>query len=281
MLCWLFQPSVVNGMHCPCSSTNLLAYMSVVMHIVVLASLLYAIHLPISGCLHAGDRRAHSRPSTGCMDISGRFCAQPGSCFKGRRPCQVSSLPGTGPAGCARPRLASQSLNTLAHAGLLVCNSGLQMRWLPGSSRSPQQDTVLISDQMDCCGRDETLDAEHCKHLFARLLTSVLPLLKEHSYNGTDSEEDPVAASPLASSAKDCLQAVCNLLGPQAYIGIAAQLFLDCQSTGTEGVHLAEVTETPPYSFQLLPSLSTQFQKSLEDSPLDVKCMRCACWVLW
>ena len=77
--------------------------------------------------------------------------------------------------------------------------------------------------------------------MFVECLTSLLHLLGKPSYNGTDSEEDPVAASPLAASAKDCLQAVCNLLGPQAYIGIAAQLFLHGQGTGIDGVHLAEV----------------------------------------
>ena len=77
-------------------------------------------------------------------------------------------------------------------------------------------------------------------------LTRLIPLLGKPSYNGIDSEEDPGAASPLAASAKDCLQAVCNLLGPQAYIGIAAQLFLHGQSTGIDVVHLAEVTEAPP-----------------------------------
>ena len=116
------------------------------------------------------------------------------------------------------------------------------------------QGTELTPDRLDCCGRDDSLDTEHCQRLFAGLLTSVLPLLGEPSYTGTDSEEDPVAASPLASSAKDCLQAVCNLLGPHAYISIATQLFLDCQSTGADGIHLAEVTVAPPYSYQCLPS---------------------------
>ena len=111
---------------------------------------------------------------------------------------------------------------------------------------------------MERCGREESLDAEHSRRVFVEYLTHLLPLLGKPSYNGTDSEEDPVAASPLASSAKDCLQAVCNLLGPHAYIGIAAHLFLDCQRLGTEGSRLAEVTEAPPHSFQLLPSLLTQ-----------------------
>ncbi|CAK0735276.1 hypothetical protein CVIRNUC_000554 [Coccomyxa viridis] len=88
--------------------------------------------------------------------------------------------------------------------------------------------------------REESLDAEHFRRVFVEYLTSLLPLLGKPSYNGADSKEDPVAASPLAASAKDCLQAVCNLLGPQAYIGIAAPLFLHSQSTGIDSVRLAE-----------------------------------------
>ena len=104
----------------------------------------------------------------------------------------------------------------------------------------------MALDWPECCGREESLDAEHSRRVFVECLTSLLPLLGKPCYTGTDSEEDPVAASPLAASAKDCLQAVCNLLCPHAYIGIATQLFLDGQSTGTAGVHLAEVTGAPP-----------------------------------
>ena len=76
------------------------------------------------------------------------------------------------------------------------------------------------------------------------LLTHVLPLLGLPSYNGIEDEEQPVAASPIAYAAEGCLQAVCNLLGPSAYLGIAAQLLLSSSSTGTEAVHLAEVPDT-------------------------------------
>ena len=126
----------------------------------------------------------------------------------------------------------------------------------------------MALDWPECCGREESLDAEHSRRVFVECLTSLLPLLGKPSYNGTDCEEDPVAATPLAASAKDCLQAVCNLLGPQAYIGIAAQLFLHGQGTGIDGVHLAEVTEAPPYSSQLLPSLFLQSQIPSGDPPL-------------
>ncbi len=112
----------------------------------------------------------------------------------------------------------------------------------------------MAIDWPECCGREESLDAEHFRRVFVEYLTSLLPLLGKPSYNGADSKEDPVAASPLAASAKDCLQAVCNLLGPQAYIGIAAPLFLHSQSTGIDSVRLAEVTGASPYSFQCLPS---------------------------
>ena len=73
------------------------------------------------------------------------------------------------------------------------------------------------------------------------LLTTVLPLLGLFSYNGREDVEQPVAASPIAPAAKDCLQAICNLLGPSAYIGAAAELLLSSPSAGKQAVHLAEV----------------------------------------
>ena len=223
------------------------------MHTVVLARSPDAMRLPICKCLHAGDGRAHSRPSIGCMDIPGRLCAQLGGRYKGRGSCQVSGLPGTGPAWLCQAAPCPTVTGHLALAGLRLWNSDLQLQCLSGNPRNARHGIVLTLDQINCCSRNESLDAEHCKRLFAELLASVLPLLGEPSYNGTDSGEDPVGASPLAAAAKDCLQAVCNLLGPHAYIGIAAQLFLGCQSTGTEGVHLAEVTGAPPHSSQRLP----------------------------
>lgn len=76
------------------------------------------------------------------------------------------------------------------------------------------------------------------------LLSCMLPLLGLPPYNGIEDEEQPVTASPIAYIAEGCLQAVCNLLGPSTYIGIAAQLFLSSSSTGTEAIHLAEVPDT-------------------------------------
>jgi hypothetical protein len=74
------------------------------------------------------------------------------------------------------------------------------------------------------------------------LMTALLPLLGATSYNGADSEQQPVQASPIAYAARDFLQAACNLLGPAAYLGIAAQLFLHSTASGTEAIHLAEVS---------------------------------------
>ena len=91
------------------------------------------------------------------------------------------------------------------------------------------------------------------KQCFAGLLTSVLPLLGLPSYNGIEDEEQPVAASPMAYAAKDCLQAVCNLLGPSAYLSTAAQLFLNSSSAGREAIHLAEV---PPPILSLVQASS-------------------------
>ena len=100
--------------------------------------------------------------------------------------------------------------------------------------------------------RNETLESGQLKQCFMRLLTSVLPLLGLPSYNGIEEEDQPVAASPIAYAAKDCLQAACNLLGPSAYLGAAAQLFLSSTATGKEAVHLAEVPCSKlPHSEQL------------------------------
>ena len=74
------------------------------------------------------------------------------------------------------------------------------------------------------------------------LMTALLPLLGPTSYNGADSEQQPVQATPIAYTARDFLQAACNLLGPAAYLGIAAQLFLHSAASGTEAIHLAEVS---------------------------------------
>ena len=104
-----------------------------------------------------------------------------------------------------------------------------------------------------CAPRSGALGSAQLQHTFMGLLTAVLPLLGLPSYNGVEDEEQPVAASPIAYAAKDCLQAVCNLLGPRAYLGTAAQLLLNSSSTVREAIHLAEVPG-PAISYSRLAS---------------------------
>ena len=100
---------------------------------------------------------------------------------------------------------------------------------------------VILLKRVSANARSGVLGSAQLKQCFMGLLTSVLPLLGLPSYNGVEDEKQTVAASPIAYAAKDCLQAVCNLLGPSAYLGTAAQLFLSSSATDKEAVHLAEV----------------------------------------
>lgn len=100
--------------------------------------------------------------------------------------------------------------------------------------------------------RSGSLEPGQLRHCFMGLLTALLPVLGLPSYNGSDDEQEPVAASPIASTARDCLQAVCNLLGPHAYLGIAAQHFLNSPPAGTEAICLAEVMRTSKAAFNCL-----------------------------
>ncbi len=101
---------------------------------------------------------------------------------------------------------------------------------------------TITSKPVSAHARSGVLESAQLKQCFLGMLTSVLPLLGLPSYNGIEEEAQPVAASPIAYAAKDCLQAICNLLGPSAYLGAAAQLLLSSSSTGNDAVHLAEVS---------------------------------------
>ncbi len=85
------------------------------------------------------------------------------------------------------------------------------------------------------------MDPGQLKQHFTGLLTALISLLGLPSYNGSQDEEQPAASSPVQMAATDCLQAICNLLGPGAYLSLTAQLYMTTSSTGKEAIHLAEV----------------------------------------